>query len=124
MQVNVVLWVAQVVLALAIFGAGFDQAANYDDAKRRLTWIGVLPRGFVLVLGVLEMLAAVGLIVPGWTGVQPWLTVATAAALLLLMAAAVAFHTRRREIPQFAFSAGFLVVAALIVFGRIVVAPF
>jgi hypothetical protein len=124
MKVNVALWVAQVILALAILGAGFDQAANYDDAARRLAWIGALPRRFALVLGLLEMLAAVGLIVPAWSGVQPWLTIATALAIALLMLAAVTFHARRREVPQFAFSAAFLIVAAFVVIGRVTVAPF
>ena len=121
---NAVLWVVQVLLALAFFGAGYDQAANYDSARQRMAWVAALPRGLALVLGALEILGAIGLIVPAWSGVMPWLTAAAALVLALLMAAAVWFHVRRHEIPQIAFSGFFGVVAALVAFGRFVVAPF
>jgi uncharacterized membrane protein len=123
-QLNNVLWVVQVLLALAFFGAGFDQAVNYDDARRRLPWVGALSRGQATVIGALEILGAIGLIVPAWMGMIPSLTVSAAAALAVLMGLAVVFHARRHEIPQLGFSAFFGVVAALVVFGRIVVAPF
>jgi uncharacterized membrane protein len=122
--VNVALWIVQVFLALAFFGAGFDQAANYNDARRRLPWVGALSRGQATVIGALEILGAIGLIVPAWMGTIPSLTVLAAAALAVLMFLAVIFHARRNEIPQLGFSAFFGVVAALVAFGRIVVAPF
>jgi len=122
--VNVALWIAQVVLALAFLGAGYDQAANYDDARRRMAWVSALSRRMAAVFGALEILGAIGLIVPAWTGVQPWLTAAAAVALASLMAAAVVFHVRRHEIPQIAFSATFGLVAAFVAIGRFVIAPF
>jgi hypothetical protein len=122
--VNVVLWVAQVILGLAFLGAGFDQAVLYDDAGRRMAWVAALPKRLAVVLGALEMLGAIGLIVPAWTRVMPWLTATTALALALLMGGAVAFHVRRREVPQIAFSATFGLGAACVAFGRFVVAPF
>ena len=75
-------------------------------------------------IGALEILGAIGLIVPAWKVVQPWLTVAAALALTLLMALAVVLHARRHEIPQLAFCAFFGIVAALGAVGRIVIAPF
>ena len=121
---NVVLWVAQVILGLAFFGAGFDQAVLYEDAGRRMAWAAALPKSLAVTLGTLEMLGAVGLVVPAWTGIQPWLTAAAALALAALMALAVIYHVSRREIPQIAFSATFGLLAALVAFGRFVVAPF
>jgi len=109
-QVNVALWIVQVFLALAFFGAGFDQALNYNDAQRRLPWVGTLPRAVATLIGALEILGAIGLIVPAWTGTIPSLT--------------VIFHSRRHELPQLGFSAFFGILAALVAFGRIVVAPF
>ena len=121
---NAVLWVVQVLLALAFLGAGYDQAVLYHDAGRRMAWVAALSRKLALALGGLEMLGAVGLIVPAWTGVLPWLTPGAALGLALLMAAAVGFHATRREIPQMAFSGTFLVVAAFVALGRFVIAPF
>ena len=121
---NVALWIAQVVLALAFFGAGYDQAANYDDAKRRMAWVSALSRRTAAVFGILEILGAIGLIVPAWTGVHPRVTAFAALALALLMAGAVVFHVRRHEIPQIAFSATFGLVAAFVAIGRFVISPF
>jgi uncharacterized membrane protein len=122
--VNVVLWVAQVILALAFFGAGFDQAFVYEDAGRRMAWVAALPKRLAVVLGILEMLGAIGLIVPAWTGTMPWLTATAALALAVLTGFAVAYHVSRREIPQIAFSATFGLVSAFVALGRFFVSPF
>ncbi|HJX67552.1 MAG TPA: DoxX family protein [Candidatus Limnocylindrales bacterium] len=121
---DVVLWVAQVILGLAFFGAGFDQAVLYEDARRRMAWVAALPKGLAVTLGTLEMLGAVGLVVPAWTGIQRGLTATAALALAVLMGLAVIYHVSRREIPQIAFSATFGLLAAFVAFGRFVVAPF
>jgi uncharacterized membrane protein len=123
-QVNVVLWIAQAILALAFVGAGYDQAVLYDDAGRRMAWVAAMSRREAAVIGSLEILGAIGLIVPAWTGVLLWLTPTAALALAVLMGAAVTFHVRRHEIPQLAFSGTFGLVAALVALGRFFVAPF
>jgi hypothetical protein len=70
------------------------------------------------------MVGAVGLVVPAWTGIQPWLTATAALALAVLMGVAVVFHVRRREVPQIAWSATFGLLAAFVAFGRFFVSPF
>jgi uncharacterized membrane protein len=122
--VNVFLWVLQIAAALAFLGAGYDQAFVYEDASRRMAWVAALPKRFAIVLGLLEILGAIGLIVPALAGVQFWLTPTTALALAVLMACAIAYHVGRRELPQIAFSATFALVSAFIAFGRFVVSPF
>ena len=121
---NVALWIVQVLLALAFAGAGFDQAFNFDDARRRLPWVGALPRGAAMALGLLEIVAAFALVVPAATNTLPTLTVLAAAALVVLMAVAAVFHARRQEIVQLGFSTFLGVVAAVVIVGRTVVSPF
>jgi hypothetical protein len=121
--VNIVLWVGQVLLALAFLGAGYDQAVLYDDARRRMAWVGAMTRRQAVGLGGLEIAGAIALILPAWTGVLPWLTAAAAVALALLMGGAAVFHIRRHEIPQLAFSGFFCLVSALVAIGRIWVSP-
>jgi uncharacterized membrane protein YphA (DoxX/SURF4 family) len=118
------LWVLQVMLALAFLGAGYDQAANYDDAARRLRWVASLPQWLAASLGLLEILAALALVIPPAIGYGPWLAPAAALALALLMAGAVVFHSARTEIPQLAFSGTLGLVAVVVALGRFVVAPF
>ena len=121
---NTVLWVVQVFLALAFLGAGFDQAANYDSAAQRMAWVARLPRRFALLLGTLEILGAIGLVVPAVIGSLRWLTVVAALALAVVMVLAVVYHMTKHEIPQLAFSGTFGVLAALVVVGRGFIAPF
>jgi hypothetical protein len=120
--VNSILWIAQVALALAFLGAGYDQALNYNDARRRLVWVGAISRPAAMTIGGLEALGAIGLVLPGLLGIG-WLTAATAFALAVLMAAALAFHARRGELVQFLFGAAFLALALFVAVGRAFIAP-
>jgi uncharacterized membrane protein YphA (DoxX/SURF4 family) len=123
-QVNVFLWIVQVALALAFLGAGYDQAFLYDDAGRRMAWVAALPKRLAVLLGLLEIVGAIALVVPALTGFQTWLTPAAALGLTVVMVLAVAYHNRRHELPQIAFSATFGLIAAFVAVGRFVISPF
>jgi hypothetical protein len=51
----------------------------------------------VRTIGVLEILGAVGLILPPMTGIAPWLATAAAIGLALIQVGAVALHLSRGE---------------------------
>jgi uncharacterized membrane protein len=121
--VNLVLWAAQVALALAFFGAGFDQAANYQDAGRRMSWVREMPIWLARVVGILEIAGAVALIVPGLILVAVWLTPAAALGLAVLMLFAVNLHITRSELPQLVFSCVLGLVAAFVALGRLFIVP-
>jgi hypothetical protein len=53
--------------------------------------------GLRLFIGVAEVLAAVGLILPGVTRILPWLTAAAAAGLMIVMGSATVLHVSRGE---------------------------
>lgn len=95
---NILLWVLQIVLALAFFAHGglllFPPAAIVDQMNASL------PRWFQLFLGVAEILAAVGLTVPGFTRIQPWLVSCAAAGIMIVMICATVFHLMRGEISS------------------------
>jgi hypothetical protein len=56
-----------------------------------------LPNWFRSFIGVSEWLAAVGLILPGITGILLWLTPLAAADLVIVMIGAVIYHLSRQE---------------------------
>ena len=60
---------------------------------------------------------------PALTRILPWLTPLAAAGLVIVMASASVFHIRRQEYPNIAFNLILLVLAAVIAYGRLVVAP-
>jgi len=118
---NVVLWVLQVLLAVAFFAHGclflFPPAAMVEQMNASL------PRWFQLFLGVAEVLAAVGLTLPGLTRIQPWLVSAAAAGLMIVMISATIFHTMRGEVSSAVTTAALLAMATFVAYMRWRVAP-
>src|SRR5204863_5848559 len=88
-RVNIVLWVLQVLLALAFFAHGWllliPPAAMVDQMNASL------PRWFQLFVGVAEVVAAVGLTVPGFTRIRPWLLPCADAGIMIVMMSATIF---------------------------------
>ena len=127
MDANLLLWVGQVVLALAFLTVGFGHAFSFDAtrARPRMDWMSAVGRSNMRAIGLLEILGAIGLIVPAATGILPWLTPVAAALLAVLMVLAAVFHLRRRgEAPNAFFNFVLVVLASLVAYGRFVVAPF
>lgn len=87
-----VLWFIQVLLALLFLFAGGTKLALPLDV---LTSMGSpnqvqLPGLFIRFIGVVEVLGALGLILPGLLRIKPWLTPLAAAGLAVVMVGAVA----------------------------------
>ena len=95
-----VVWVIQIVLALAFGAAGLTKLLTPKvklEANLHMGWIAGVPEAQVKLLAVAELLGALGLILPVVTGVAPFLVRVAAACLATLMGGAVATHARRRE---------------------------
>jgi len=118
---NIVLWVLQVLLALAFLAHGglllFPPAAIVDQMNASL------PRWFQLFLGIAEILAAVGLTLPGVTRIQPWLVSYAAAGIMFVMVCATVFHLVRGEVSSAMTTVVLLAVATFVAYARWRVAP-
>jgi uncharacterized membrane protein len=118
-----VVWLAQILLALAFLAAGVMHAFRYEQAQRQLPWVSTVPREQVRLIGLLELLGAVGVILPAVTGVLPWLTPLAAVGLGLIMLSAIVFHLSRRERGN-ALGLGLLfAIAVFVAVGRYVIVP-
>jgi len=117
---DVALWVLQGVLALVFGASGVVKSTR--DGKRLLddgiTWVEDFSATAVRAIGVLEVLAALGLVLPALTGIAPVLTPLAAVGIGLLMAGAVVVHVRRGEIAFIGVIAVLLLAAALVAWGR------
>jgi putative oxidoreductase len=121
---NIALWVAQVLLALAFLAAGVPKAIQpIPTLAKRITWAQDVPESFVRFIGVAEILGALGLILPALTGALPWLTVAAAIGLAIVMVAAIIFHILRGETNRIAFNIVFLLLLLFVTYGRLALAP-
>ena len=95
---NIILWIAQGLLALAFTAAGLMKLTQPIDAMReKMPFVDDLGVGAIRLIGLLELLGAIGVVLPWLLGVAPWLTPLAALGLALTMAGAAVVHLRRHE---------------------------
>src|SRR3954454_9453937 len=96
---NVVAWILQIVLAIAFLGSGVMKVVRPKPAlvSAGMGFAEDFSDGAVKAIGVLEIVGAVGLILPWVLNVAPVLTPIAAIGLALVMAGAVVVHIRRKE---------------------------
>jgi uncharacterized membrane protein YphA (DoxX/SURF4 family) len=117
---NIVLWVVAGVLAAAFLAAGLMKALRPADqlVKSGLAWVEDFSPRTVRLIGVLEVLAAVGLILPAALDIAPIFVPLAALGLVLMMIGAVIVHVRRKEYQAIAPSAVLLLLSAFVAWGR------
>ena len=88
-----------------------------------MAWVEDFSQETVRPIGTLEVLGAIGLMLPALTGILTWLTPLAAAGLVLLMIGAALTHLRRIEYRNIAVNAVLLILAAFVAYGRFFVLP-
>jgi uncharacterized membrane protein YphA (DoxX/SURF4 family) len=117
---NIVLWIIAGLLALAFLASGF---MKITQPKEKLYASGMkytedFSAGTVKTIGALEVLAAIGLILPAALGIVAVLVPLAATGLVMLMVAAAITHTRRKEYPVIGMNLVLLALAAVVAWGR------
>ena len=116
---NVVLWIIAGLLALAFLGAGLMKLSQpKEKLEPRMAYMKDLSAGTVKTIGALEVLAAIGLILPAALGIVPVLVPLAATGLVLLMIGAAITHARRHETQMIIGNAVLLILAAVVAWGR------
>jgi uncharacterized membrane protein YphA (DoxX/SURF4 family) len=113
---NTVIWIAQALLALVMLGAGATKLAQSKQqlmASGNMDWTEDFPEPQIKGIGTLEVLAAIGLILPALLDVAPVIVAIAAVGVALLMLGAAATHVRRGEGKLVPVN---LVIAAIAVF--------
>ncbi|GAA1015421.1 hypothetical protein Aple_049990 [Acrocarpospora pleiomorpha] len=117
---NIALWIIAGLLAVIFLAGG---AVKLIQPKEKLAASGMgfaedFSVGAVKAIGTLEILAAVGLILPAALDIAPVLVPLAAVGLVLLMAGAIITHLRRHEARAIVVNLAFLALAALVAWGR------
>jgi uncharacterized membrane protein YphA (DoxX/SURF4 family) len=124
---NTLAWVLQIFLAVVFLLHGLLYTVAYGAAAKRMAGRGrppsSLPPALRQFIGVAELAAAFGLIVPPALHLLSWLAPLAAAGLVLIMVGAAIFHARRSEYPAVAVTLVLGVLAAVTVFLRLAVVP-
>jgi len=91
------LWIAQIVLALIFATAGLLKLRQpRDKLVASMGWVDDFSGGFVKFVGGVELLGALGLILPAVTDISPILVPIAATGLALAQVAAAIVHLRRK----------------------------
>lgn len=108
---DVAYWVLAGLLALTFLGSGGVKVAMPADRLGAMwPWTRDVPLRFVRLIGTLEVLGAIGLILPRLTDIAPGLSVAAAVGLVLTPLGGMVLHVRRGEASQ---TAPNVIIAAL-----------
>ena len=112
---NITLWIIAGVLAAAFSGAGaMKLTAPRAKLEENMNWVKSASDEQVKLIGLLEVLGAVGLILPAAFDIAPILVPVAAAGLALMMAGAAVVHARIEDPAADAVPA--LVLGALAAF--------
>ena len=115
---NVFLWVFQGLLALVFLVTGIRKLIRTDAQTRAVPWVREIPVPVVRGIGVLEILGALGVVLPALTGILPWLTPLAAVGLVCLMLGAAWANYRVRLYPPIVVNIIILLLAAVLAYGR------
>jgi len=117
--VNTALWIAQIALAFAFMTAGLLKLRQpKEKLAMTMGWVDDFSAGFVKFAGVVEVLGALGLILPAVFDVAPVLVPIAAAGLALEQVGAAVVHLRRKE-PRFVVANAILfALAVFVAWGR------
>jgi putative oxidoreductase len=116
---NITLWIAQVILATMFIMAGFMKTTlPIEQLSLSVPWAKDVPEILVRFIGTCELLAAIGLLLPGVFRIKPRLTPFAASGLLTIQVFAMVFHFSRGEYAAIGFNLALGLVALFIAWGR------
>src|SRR5260370_37764084 len=94
-----------------------------EKLVERMAWVNDFSPNTIRLIGSLEVLGALGVILPALTGILPWLTPVAAGGLVLVMVGAMLTHIRRHEYTALGTNVILLLLAVVVVYGRFVAVP-
>jgi DoxX-like family len=118
---NIALWIVAGLLAAAFLAGGVIKLVLPREklaASASGGWAGDFSPGAIKAIGALEVLAAVGLVLPAVLGIAPVLVPLAAVGVVLLMAGAMVVHLRRHETKTIVANVAYVLLAAFVAWGR------
>ena len=111
---KVAYWIiAALLAALYLYSGGLKLLRSKDQLRPMMGWIDTVPLRLVRTIGALEVLGAVGLILPPLTGTAEALALAAAVGLVILQIGAIALHLRRGEVRLIGLNVVLIVMAGV-----------
>lgn len=112
---SVAYWIVASLLALFyLYGGGVKLVRSKEQLQPMMAWVDTTPMPAVRAIGAVEVLGAVGLILPPATGIAPWLALVAAVGFVVLQLLATRVHLRRGD-RQIALNLALIAIAAVTV---------
>jgi uncharacterized membrane protein YphA (DoxX/SURF4 family) len=124
---NIVLWIIASLLAVVFLANGLLKLAQPKEklATAGMTaWAEDFSPGAIKTLGVLQVAAAIGLIVPAILNIAPLFVPLAALGLAAMMIGAAIVHSRRHEFQMIIPNVILVTLATIVVWGRFGPYPF
>jgi uncharacterized membrane protein YphA (DoxX/SURF4 family) len=118
---NILLWTLASLLAAMFVMAGAGKLLQPKDklaASPNMAWTEDFSPEMLKTIGILEVLAAFGLILPAALDITPVLVPLAALGLAALMIGAVITHARRHETKNIVINLVLLVITVVVAWGR------
>ncbi len=121
---HLTLWAAQVALAVSfVWAAAMKLFQPIQLLATMWPWTGEVPVAVVKFTGIIDLLGALGLILPSLLAIKPKLTPIAALSIIALMISASIFHITRGEVSVVGVNIMFASVAVFVAWGRIKQVP-
>ncbi len=118
---NTALWIIAGLLAAVFLFAGANKLFIPREKLARAPgggWVLDFSAGFVKALGAVEILGAVGLILPALLDIAPVLVPLAATGLATIMVGAAIVESRRREFKHVLLNLAYLALLVFVAWGR------
>jgi hypothetical protein len=114
---NVALWIIQALLAaLFLFAGGMKLVLPLEELMKQMPL--QLPGWFLRFTGAVEVLGAIGLILPWLLRIRPGLTPLAAAGLVIVMIGAIGYTLAARQVTSALMPLVVGLLAAFVAYGR------
>jgi uncharacterized membrane protein len=111
---KVAYWIVAALLALLyLYSGGIKVVRSKDQLRPMMGWIDSLPLRLVRTIGVLEVLGALGLVLPPLIGIAPGLALAAAIGLVLIQIGGISLHLSRSEAKMIGLNIVLLALAGV-----------
>lgn len=117
---NTTLWILQSLIGLTFLYSGINKSIFSEEKLVASGQTGVegLPMRLIRFIGIVEILGAIGIILPLLLNILPGLTVISAIGFAVIMILAARIHYKRREYKTVFINFIILLMCLFIAYGR------
>jgi len=118
---NIILWILQALMALAFFIPGIYKLIFSKEqlVAKGMTGVETFSQPVIRIIGIMEILGAIGIVLPMLLNILPALTIVSAIGFAIIMIAAARISYKRHEYKKITSSVIIFLLCIFIVYARI-----